>query len=104
MPETIPLEHLGKPGYEGVLNENVVTIAEMLRDSGYHTYMTGKWHLGREPKQLPFNRGFERTITMADSGADNWEQRTYLYMYDKAHWYADGEEQTTICARIQHHR
>ena len=31
---------------------------------------------------------------MADTGADNWEQRTYLPIYDEAHWYADGEKHT----------
>lgn len=89
---TMPFEHKGKPGYEGVLNDRVVTIAELLRDSGYHTYHIGKWHLGNEPEKRPFNRGFERTIALGDTGADNWEQRTYLPTYDKAHWYADGEE------------
>jgi len=34
-----------KPGYEGYLNDNVVTISQLLKDNGYHTYMTGKWHL-----------------------------------------------------------
>ena len=89
---TMPFEHKGKPGYEGVLNDQVVTIAEMLRDNGYHTYQVGKWHLGHAPNKRPYHRGFERTIALGDTGADNWEQRTYLPTYDKAHWYADGEE------------
>jgi len=29
----------GKPGYEGNLNNNVVTIAQLLKDAGYHTYI-----------------------------------------------------------------
>lgn len=89
---TMPFEHKGKPGYEGVLNDQVVTIAEMLRDNGYHTYQVGKWHLGHAPEKRPYNRGFERTIALGDTGADNWEHRSYLPTYDKAHWYADGEE------------
>ena len=49
MPETIPPEHLGKPGYEAQLNNRVVTIADQLRAGGYRTYLTGKWHLGHTP-------------------------------------------------------
>ena len=94
IPESIPPEQLAYDHYQGVLSKNVVTLASLLRDSGYHTYMTGKWHLGHTPELLPSARGFERTIAMADTGADNWEQRTYLPIYDEAHWYADGEKHT----------
>ena len=47
-----------KPCYEGYLNDRVVTLAEVLRDGGYHTYMSGKWHLGEEPEHFPTARGF----------------------------------------------
>jgi arylsulfatase/uncharacterized sulfatase len=63
-----------------------------LENAGYHTYMAGKWHLGSGPGQLPSQRGFGRTVALADSGADNWEQRPYISLYDKANWYADGKE------------
>lgn len=94
IPEALPPEHLAYDHYQGVLNDKVVTLANVLQAGGYHTYMTGKWHLGHTPALLPSARGFERTIAMADTGADNWEQRTYLPIYDQAHWYADGEEHT----------
>ena len=90
IPEAIPPSQADYPHYSGTLSHEVVTIATLLRDSGYHTYMTGKWHLGKTPDLLPIRRGFERTIALADSGADNWDQKTYLPIYEQANWSADG--------------
>ena len=94
IPEALPPELLAYDHYQGVLNDRVVTLASILKNDGYHTYMTGKWHLGHTPELLPSARGFDRTIAMADTGADNWEQRTYLPIYDQANWYADGSTHT----------
>lgn len=94
IPESIPPEQMAFDHYQGVLSDNVVTLASLLQANGYHTYMTGKWHLGHTPSLLPSARGFDRTIAMADTGADNWEQRTYLPIYQEANWYADGERHT----------
>ena len=67
---------MGQPGYEGVLNQRVVTVASLLRDHGYHTYMAGKWHLGLKPDQIPHARGFERDFSLLVGGgshfADGW--------------------------------
>ncbi len=90
IPEALPAEMTVYENYQGVLSHNVVTLASMLQASDYHTYVTGKWHLGHTPDLLPSARGFDRTIAMADTGADNWEQRAYLPIYDQANWYADG--------------
>ncbi len=91
IPEMMSSEQLTHENYQGVLGDNVVTIATLLEGSGYHTYMAGKWHLGAAPGKLPSQRGFERTVALMDSGADNWEQRPYLPIYDQANWFADGE-------------
>jgi arylsulfatase A-like enzyme len=91
IPEALPAEQMAFDHYQGVLNDKVVTLASLLQADGYHTYMTGKWHLGHTPQLLPSARGFDRTIAMGDTGADNWQQRSYLPIYDQAHWYADGQ-------------
>jgi arylsulfatase A-like enzyme len=94
IPETISPQQAQHENYRGTLGHNVVTVASLLQDAGYHTYMAGKWHLGQAPDLLPYRRGFERTVTMADSGADNWEQKPYIPVYAQANWYADGERTT----------
>jgi arylsulfatase/uncharacterized sulfatase len=83
------------PFYRGTLNNNVITVATLLKDKGYHTYMAGKWHLGyKTPALRPINRGFEKTIMMPHSGADNWEQRSYLPNYSHVDWFENGEKTT----------
>jgi len=47
------------PGYQGGINDRCVTFAEVLRDAGYQTMMSGKWHAGHEPQARPEVRGFE---------------------------------------------
>ncbi|MFT5936347.1 MAG: arylsulfatase/uncharacterized sulfatase [Pseudohongiellaceae bacterium] len=76
--------------YQSVLNDKVVTLANLLQENGHHTYITGKWHLGHTRSLLPSARDFDRTIAMADTGTDNCEQRTHLPIYDDVNWYADG--------------
>ena len=94
IPETLPPEQRGHPSYLGRLRDDVVTIASMLRSAGYRTYVTGKWHLGHEPGALPGARGFDRSFVLDASGADNWEQRSYLPYYGHAPWFEDGRPGT----------
>ena len=47
-------------GYRGGLNDRCVTLAEVLKDSGYQTMLSGKWHAGHQPHMRPETRGFER--------------------------------------------
>lgn len=49
------------PGYRGYLNQQCVTIAEVLKPAGYATLMSGKWHVGAyEKDHWPLQRGFEK--------------------------------------------
>jgi arylsulfatase len=56
---TNDLFNYAKEGYQGNLNRKCMTIAEVLKWSGYNTFMAGKWHLGKHPGMWPCDRGFE---------------------------------------------
>ena len=51
--------NLGLPTYQGYLNHESLTFAEVLRSAGYTTLMSGKWHVGDEQSQWPNQRGFD---------------------------------------------
>lgn len=57
-----PEQPLGFEGpYQGFINDNCVTLAQVLKSAGYHTLMTGKWHLGYHTQESwPLQRGFDR--------------------------------------------
>lgn len=54
----------GAPGYVGHLNDNCVTLPEVLQGVGYRTAISGKWHVSnwRTPSAEPPARGFERSF------------------------------------------
>ncbi len=79
MAEAMLPNQVGKPGYEGYLNDRVVSVASLLRDAGYHTYMAGKWHLGEEPEHDPSRRGFDRSYTMLQGGASHFDDEWMMY-------------------------
>ena len=92
LPVFTPPEIATNPGYKGVLNNKVYTVATRLKRKGYHTYTTGKWHLGHSEETLPNKRGFDRSYILDASGADNYEHRPYLpTQSSKPPWYKDGE-------------
>lgn len=94
MPETIPDAHRGKPGYDTVMNHRVVTVAQIFGAAGYRTYLTGKWHLGSDAARLPGARGYDRAFSLADAGADNFEQRPIEGLYEIAAWTENGKPAT----------
>jgi arylsulfatase len=79
MGELLSPNQVGQPGYEGHLNDRVVSLATILGNAGYHTYMAGKWHLGHEPEQGPYKRGFERVFTMLHGGTSHFDDEWMMY-------------------------
>jgi arylsulfatase A-like enzyme len=64
-------ERKGLPGYEGYLNDRALSVAQLLKDGGYHTYMAGKWHIGSGivgsttgGGQTPDQWGFEHSYAL----------------------------------------
>jgi arylsulfatase A-like enzyme len=85
------LHALNLPGYSGHLSRQVVTISEVLRDNGYHTYMTGKWHLGEGPGKDPYDRGFEETFILGTGGGSHFNDRKALSPLQKMDYTCNGK-------------
>lgn len=72
MAEAITPELADKAGYEGVLNDKVAALPELLHDAGYYTVMSGKWHLGLKPEFFPIKKGFERSFALLPGAANHY--------------------------------
>src|SRR5688572_22573577 len=63
--------NLGLPAYQGYLNKESLTLAEVLKQNGYSTLMSGKWHVGKDSLGWPNQRGFEQFYGFVP-GASNY--------------------------------
>lgn len=78
------VQNCGTRAYQGYLRDDAVTIAEVLKQAGYQTMMSGKWHVGgllpalepetwqpgREGYPTPLTRGFDRFFgTLVGAGS-----------------------------------
>jgi arylsulfatase A-like enzyme len=82
----------GIPEYQGYLREDCVTIAEALREGGYQTLMSGKWHVGGSYNPLapeswtpgeaghptPRQRGFDRYYGTLDGAGSYFHPHAML--------------------------
>ncbi|MDE2685983.1 MAG: arylsulfatase [Chloroflexota bacterium] len=88
------MDALGPPEYQGYLNRNCATVAEVLRSAGYATYMSGKWHVGgrydllddsrweelkgSEGFPIPTQRGFDRFYGIVAGSANYFFPRLLM--------------------------
>jgi uncharacterized sulfatase len=56
--ESADFAELGMPASE-------ITLAELLRQAGYHTVHIGKWHLGGTQGMAPHEQGFDESVSLA---------------------------------------
>jgi len=86
----------GVDGYEGYLNDRVVTLPQLLKDAGYHTYMVGKWHMGKAPAQIPAARGFERDFSLLDGAGSYWDMTNFTAASPRSVFTEDGRYLTHL--------
>lgn len=65
------------PEYQGFISENAVTIADVLSNAGYSTYLSGKWHLGEEPENWPLRNGFDQCFAFINGAASYFDFKPY---------------------------
>jgi len=71
----------GKPGYQGHLTSESVTLGEALGEAGYFTGMVGKWHVGHQDEAYwPSNRGFDRFYGEHNYVDDYFKPTHQLYL------------------------
>ena len=84
--QPIPESHRG-----GTLGLNYATIAELLQDAGYATYITGKWDLGDIEGYTPDARGFDRSFVQTGGSANYFPE---LFLGRAFGYREDGRELT----------
>jgi arylsulfatase len=96
MSEWTAPNQMGVPGYEGYMNNQVATLPQLLKGAGYHTYMVGKWHLGKQPDQIPRARGFERDFSLLDGAGSYWDMTNFTAASPKSVFTEDGRYLTKL--------
>jgi arylsulfatase A-like enzyme len=80
----------GKPGYEHHLTDRIVTVSQLLKESGYQTFMAGKWHLGFEDNYIPYAKGFEKSFAMLNGAANQFDSNRIFF--DEPTQYRENKE------------
>ena len=93
-PHRVGLGHmtrnLNQRGYQGHLDDQAITVAQILQQGGYRTFLSGKWHLGTED---PTKHGFEEFYGTLVSAKTFWDvdHFTRLPATRDTHTYPKGE-------------
>ncbi len=84
-------------GGRKLLRKNMVTIAEVLREAGYRTSLSGKWHLGSTPPRRPIDRGFDEYYGLMDGCCNYFDpaQRDPPYKGGRVRVFAHNDQRIT---------
>lgn len=96
-------ESKGKPGYEGYLTKNALSITQLFNDAGYEVLKSGKWHLGGEAAggYGPLEWGFTKEFGILSGGSNHWNNLRmtpdftdpdYMNKKFEEHWTLNGEK------------
>jgi arylsulfatase A-like enzyme len=69
---------------------STITLATALKSLGYHTYQSGKWHLGARAEWGPNAFGFEQSYGTLTGAADPWTHKYRRGPYEDT-WHRNGK-------------
>jgi len=76
------------PAYGKIFEYDTVTLASALRESGYFTSISGKWHMGSPPDYTPLKYGFDISYGYFHGQIDPY---THLYKTGVRSWHRNDE-------------
>ncbi len=100
-------ENFAQPGYADDLSKQAVTLAEVFKEAGYSTYMTGKWHVSKNMKasgdmsNWPIQRGFQRYFGTLNGSGSFYDPGTLIsnntfIAPPKSFYYTDAISDTSV--------
>ena len=87
----LPGNASSQEGHKGMPGEKV-TIAEIMRDNGYHTGHIGKWHIGYTPETRPLGQGFDYSFGHMGGCIDNYSHFFYWNGPNRHDLWENGQE------------
>ncbi|MFC2140050.1 sulfatase-like hydrolase/transferase [Bacteroidota bacterium] len=75
-------------GSRSTLPKDTLTLAEFLKENGYHTAITGKWHLGLKTEDGPLQHGFDYSYGYFHGQIDPY---THLYKQGDKSWHRNDQ-------------
>ena len=107
-------ENYAEEGYVDNLSKSAVTMAEVFKQAGYATYMTGKWHIAKDivnnkdVSNWPIQRGFQRYFGTLNGSGSFYDPGTLVsnntYITPgKNFYYTNAITDTTVKFINEHH-